>query len=81
METFDREDYAAQWQAEFGQKLAAARVKEGMSQSELARRSGLQQSHISKLEAGRMEPRVTTIFTLADAIGIRAGALFPADSE
>jgi HTH-type transcriptional regulator/antitoxin HipB len=77
METFGREDYAEQWQADFGKRLEAARIKEGLSQSELARRSGLHQSHISKLEAGRMEPRVTTIFTLADAIGIRAGALLP----
>jgi len=35
--------------------LRGARTKEGMSQSELARRTGIPQSHISMMENGKME--------------------------
>jgi len=35
--------------------LRGARVKEGMSQSELAQQAGIPQSHISLMENGKME--------------------------
>jgi ribosome-binding protein aMBF1 (putative translation factor) len=73
----DRRDFAMRWQAEFGQKLADARLQAGLSQSDLARRSGVRQPHISKLEAGEMEPRLSTIFAIADTLGILARSLFP----
>jgi DNA-binding XRE family transcriptional regulator len=73
----DRRDFAARWQIEFGQKLSAARARVGLSQSDLARRSGVRQPHISKLEAGEMEPRLSTIFAVADTLGVLARSLFP----
>ena len=73
----DRRDFAARWQTEFGQKLAAARLRVGLSQSDLARKSGVRQPHISKLESGEMEPRLSTIYAIADTLGVSARALFP----
>jgi DNA-binding XRE family transcriptional regulator len=73
----ERGDFAAGWQVEFGQKLSAARTGVGLSQSDLARRSGVRQPHISKLEAGEMEPRLSTMFTIADTLGVLARSLFP----
>jgi DNA-binding XRE family transcriptional regulator len=73
----ERRDFAARWQIEFGQKLAAARTRVGLSQSDLARKSGVRQPHISKLEAGEMEPRLSTVFAVADTLGVLARSLFP----
>jgi DNA-binding XRE family transcriptional regulator len=73
----ERADFATGWQAEFGRKLSAARTVAGLSQSDLARKSGVRQPHISKLEAGEMEPRLSTIFVIADTLGVLARSLFP----
>jgi DNA-binding XRE family transcriptional regulator len=73
----ERGDFAAGWQAEFGRKLSAARIGVGLSQSDLARRAGVRQPHLSKLEAGEMEPRLSTIFAIADTLGVFARSLFP----
>ena len=42
----------------FGKRLRASRDKQGLSQSELARLSGVGQNQISNLEAGK-KPRVS----------------------
>jgi DNA-binding XRE family transcriptional regulator len=76
----ERPDFSARWQIEFGQRLSAARTRLGLSQSDLARKSGVRQPHISKLEAGEMEPRLSTIFAIADTLGVVARSLFPAMS-
>ena len=76
----ERNDFASRWQAEFGRKLSAARVAIGFSQSDLARKSGVRQPHVSKLEAGDMEPRLSTIFAIADTLGVSARSLFPSMS-
>ena len=73
----ERGDFATRWQSEFGQKLSAARAVVCLSQSDLARKSGVRQPHISRLEAGEMEPRLSTIFAIADTLGVLARSLFP----
>jgi DNA-binding XRE family transcriptional regulator len=50
--------------------LVEARDTAGISQSELARRSGIRQPEISRLEAGRLDPRLSTLRRYADAIGV-----------
>lgn len=42
-----------------------------LSQAELATASGLRQSHISKIETGWLDPHLSTIEEIADAIGYR----------
>lgn len=41
----------------------------GMSQGDLAARSGLSQSHISRIEAGRYSFRLGTLQHIAEALG------------
>ena len=41
----------------------------GMSQGDLASRSGLSQSHISRIEAGRYSFRLDTLQMIAEALG------------
>lgn len=55
--------------------LTALRVMAGLSQAELARRSGLSQSHISELERGDKEARPGTVKKLADALAVPLPAL------
>ncbi|MFE0252406.1 helix-turn-helix domain-containing protein [Streptomyces sp. NPDC059010] len=63
--------------SEFGAVLRRLRVREGMTQDELERRSGVSVSTIRGLETGkRSNPRMATVQRLADAL-----ALDPADRE
>ena len=45
-------------------ELKQARVTRGWSQSELGRRAGLPQAHISGIEAGKIVPRFDTLLDL-----------------
>ncbi|MGE4048962.1 MAG: helix-turn-helix domain-containing protein [Acetobacteraceae bacterium] len=81
VQRFEREDYAAAWQKEVGDKARAAREALGISQAELSRRSGLRQSHISLIELGSLDLRVTTLFTLAQTLGVKADRLFPSSAR
>ena len=49
--------------------LRAARERSGLSQSELARRSGVAQSVVSAYEAGKRQPALTTLSKLVEATG------------
>ncbi len=62
------------WLARRVRKL---RLKRGWSQHELARRSGLPQSHISRLENAKHTPTYLTIEKLARAFGVSPGELDP----
>jgi len=43
----------------------------GLTQGELAARSGVERSHLAKIERGEVaEPRLATLLRLADALGI-----------
>ena len=61
----------------FAANLQRARHAAGLTQAELAERSGVSQPHISQLESGTWEPRLTTIMALATALGVEPGALLP----
>lgn len=50
--------------------LKALRVKKGWSQSRLARESGVSQTYISELEAGKSAPTVPVVQKLARALGV-----------
>jgi len=55
--------------------IAALRLKHGWSQRDLARIIGTQQPHISRLEAGTIDPHLSTLKKLADAFEIPLGQL------
>ena len=56
--------------AGFGPHLAAARLRRGLSQGELAGSCGLAQSQVSLLEAGRRPPTVAQLLGLARALDV-----------
>jgi XRE family transcriptional regulator, regulator of sulfur utilization len=61
----------------FGANLRARRLREGLSQEELARRAGLDRTHVSLIECGRREARLSAIYVLARALGIASPELMP----
>jgi transcriptional regulator with XRE-family HTH domain len=55
---------------EFAERLRSAREGRGMSQSELAQKSGLQPSAVSHFETGRRSPSFDNLRKLADALSV-----------
>jgi transcriptional regulator with XRE-family HTH domain len=59
----------------FGQRLRALRAERGISQDELAERTGIHSTAIGRLERGTREPRLKTILRLAEGLGTQPGRL------
>ncbi len=51
-------------------KVIGYRVRHGLSQAQLARKLGMRQPHIARLESGDHEPSVATLARLADVLGL-----------
>lgn len=51
-----------------GKNAARLRRERGLTQEQLAERSGLSQQYISGLESGKRNPTVRTLFELAQAL-------------
>src|SRR5215470_7804561 len=58
-----------------GTNLRARRDEQGISLSELARRSGIAKGTLSQLESGAGNPTIETVFSLSNALGIPVSAL------
>lgn len=55
--------------------LRAARLRRGMTQDDLASKTGIDQTHISSIEIGRRYPSDETVKRLAKALRITPSAL------
>ncbi|MBE5951658.1 MAG: helix-turn-helix domain-containing protein [Lachnospiraceae bacterium] len=55
----------------FAEKLLQAREESGMTQKQLAERTGIYQADISKLERGQGNPSLSTIKRLAEAMDLQ----------
>jgi len=67
-------EFAQEWdrakpEYEVMKLLVEARSEMGMSQSELARRTGIKQPNISRLERGVCSPTLDTLSALAKGLG------------
>lgn len=58
-----------------GDALQAIRERTGLSQTELAKLTGVSQGRISELESGRLNVRPATVKALADALAVPMTAL------
>lgn len=59
----------------FGQRILAARRKQGWSQDQLARQAHLHRTYISSVERGRRNVSLTNILGLASALKVDPGDL------
>jgi transcriptional regulator with XRE-family HTH domain len=61
--------------------LRHRRVSAGLSQGDLAERTGLSQTWISRLETGGANPTIETLTILAEGLSIRVHDLFEDNAE
>ena len=59
------------------ERVKAARLTQGHSLSHLAKQAGLGKGSLSELEAGRRNPTLATLYSLADALGVPLSHLLP----
>ena len=62
-------------QIAFGDVLRQQRHKAGYSQEQLALDCGLDRTFISLLERGLRQPTLTTLFSLAESLGVKPSRL------
>lgn len=53
-----------------GRNAARIRREKGMTQEQLAERSGLSQQYLSGLERGQRNPTIVTLYELSTALGV-----------
>jgi transcriptional regulator with XRE-family HTH domain len=60
---------------ELGKNLREARKRLGLTQEEVAERSGVQAGEVSRIEGGKRDPKVSTLEKLAAAVEVPPGDL------
>lgn len=60
---------------DLGSNLRKARKELNLSQEEVAARSGVHATEVSRIEAGKRDPRVSTLKKLAAAVEMPPGRL------
>ena len=70
-ESFKKEYEQIQPEMEIIKTLVAARKQQNMTQSDLARITGINQADISKLENGNRNPSLNMLKKLAEGLGMR----------
>jgi ribosome-binding protein aMBF1 (putative translation factor) len=63
---------------QIGDEVRRLRMERGLSQNELAKRVGLSQSVVARLEAGGVEPRLSTLDRVARALDVELDVRFQA---
>ena len=64
-----------------GRNTKKIRLAKGLTQEELAERSGFSQQYISGLERGRRNPTVVSLYELAQALGVNYLELLQPDKK
>ncbi len=64
-----------------GRNAARLRKERGLTQEQLAERSGLSQQYLSGLEQGRRNPTIVTLYEIASALGVSHVNLVSPDAE
>jgi len=67
-------DFAAEWERqrperEYIKAIIAARMEQNLTQKELAQKTGIRQSNISRIENGNSSPTIATLQQLASGMG------------
>ena len=65
----------------FGPVLRQLRMEKGLTQDQLSEMVGVASPFISMLESGHKYPNLEMIFKLAEALGVRPGAMLDAMDE
>ena len=57
---------------QFGDRIRARRIHQGLTQAELAEGAGVDRKTISRIENSRFSPSLINIYAIADALDIEA---------
>lgn len=60
---------------DLGSNLRDARKGLGLTQEQVGERSGVHPTEVSRIEAGKRDPRVSTLLRLARALEVQPGQL------
>jgi transcriptional regulator with XRE-family HTH domain len=60
---------------DLGTNLREARERLGLTQEQVAQRSGVHATEVSRIEAGKRDPQVSTVRRLAEAVNVKPGRL------
>jgi transcriptional regulator with XRE-family HTH domain len=63
--------------AQLGRQLKERRQKLGWTVEEAAERYGIEPAHVRRIEAGRTNPSLATLLSIADALSTELAELFP----
>jgi transcriptional regulator with XRE-family HTH domain len=74
-------DASEQAARRLGERVAEHRTRQGIRVSELARRIGVSPSLISQVERGQSRPSVSTLFALAEALGVPVDSFFRDEAD
>jgi len=61
-----------------GMRIASLRKLSGMTQEQLAERSGLQRTHVGRIESGRYAVTLEVVQSIAEALGMTVDIIDPA---
>jgi transcriptional regulator with XRE-family HTH domain len=61
--------------ADLGTNLREARERLGLTQEQVAERSGVHATEVSRIEGGKRDPKVSTLERLAEAVEVKPGRL------
>jgi predicted transcriptional regulator len=67
-------EFAAEWEQqrperEYIKAIIAARIEQNLTQKELAQKTGIRQSNISRIENGNCSPTIATLQLIAGGVG------------
>jgi len=67
-------EFADEWERqrperEYISAIIGARIDQNLTQKELAEKTGLRQSNISRIETGRCSPTIATLQQIAEGLG------------
>jgi len=67
-------EFAVEWERqrperEYIKAIIAARMEKNITQKELAEKTGIRQSNISRIENGNCSPTIATLQQIADGVG------------
>ncbi len=68
-------------QIQVGKRIQKLREIKGISQQDLAAKCNFEKSNMSRLEAGRVNPSLSTLQIVAKALEVNIVELFPAQSK
>ncbi len=59
-----------------GRNICAERNRAGLSQEELAEKANMNEKHLGQIERGQINPKITTIISIMEALDLPFEALY-----